>query len=219
MWTPNWSSIGQGILGGIFSSAVVIPLAARYLGDFWLGHALAKQKAKYDATLEGLRARYAQELERLRAGLDKSVFVTRAQFETEFDAYKKVFEALGPVRLAMGGTRPMLSVSREGETRDDKLRALAGRLQDLIDAQNKAVTVVENLLPFFPADIYRTIVDECLKASALEIMDIKTGREETFTFSWFEEGAKRWDEFIPAYHKIADMMRARISTLSILPRD
>jgi hypothetical protein len=218
MWVPNWSNIAGGILGGIFSSAVVIPIGARYLGDFFLGHVLAKQKAKYDKELERLRAHYAQELERFRAGLERSVLVTRAQFETEFDAYKQVFEALGPVRLTMGGTRPMLSVSHEGETLDDRRRALAGRLRDLIDAQNKAVTVVENLLPFFPADIYRCIVDECLRASAHEILDIQTAGEETFTLTWHEEGARRWDEFLPAYNKVADMIRARISMLAILPR-
>jgi hypothetical protein len=90
-------------------------------------------------------------LERLRAELDSSVFVTRAQFETEFAAYKQMFEVLGPVRLAMGGTRPMLSLVREDETREDRLSALAERLRDLIDAQNKAVTIVENLYEYVGA--------------------------------------------------------------------
>jgi hypothetical protein len=81
----------------------------------------------------------------------------------------------------MGGMRPMVGLSREGETRDDRFRELAGRLQDLIEAQNKTVTVVENLLPFFPAEIYQCIVNECLKASRREIWDIRIAGEESFT--------------------------------------
>jgi hypothetical protein len=61
-------------------------------------------------------------------------------------------------------------------------------------------------------------VNECLKASRREIRDIQTAGEESFTLQWFDEGAKRYDEFISAYMKAADMIRARISRLSILPR-
>ena len=218
MWTLNWSSIGQGVLGGLLSSAMALPLAARYLGDFWVGKALAKQKAKYEGDLEGLRAHYAQELQRAKAELDSLVFVTRAQFETEFAAYKQMFEALGPVRLAMGGTRPMLSVVREGETREDKLRALAGRLKDLIDAQNKAVSIVENLLPFFPAEIYRCIIDKCLRVSRHEILDLQTSGDATLSLDWHEEGNRRMEEFLAGYTEAADMIRVRISMLAVLPR-
>jgi hypothetical protein len=53
--------------------------ASKWLGKYWLEWLLAKHKAEYD-----------QELEHYRAQLDRSVFVTRAHFETEYTAMKEV---------------------------------------------------------------------------------------------------------------------------------
>ncbi len=213
----DWPGFLSGIFGGVLSSSVVVYGMSRWLGDVWLGRILAKEKAKYEKELEGVRAEYAQELEKFKAELDRSVFVTRAQFETEFAAYKQAFEALAQVRLAMASMRPEMSLAPRGETDEDRRNKLLVRLRELIDAQNKAVAVVENLSPFYPADIYTRIVDGCLRASALEIVDIQTAGDDTFSITWYQEGARRMEQFMSAYNAVSSMIRNRIATLTILP--
>jgi hypothetical protein len=53
------------------------------------------------AKLENL---FAQSERRAQAETDRSVFVTRAQFETEFEAMKEVFGLLSQVRFALYAT-------------------------------------------------------------------------------------------------------------------
>jgi hypothetical protein len=94
--------VGALVGGGVGGTLTVTGLS-RWLGDVWLGRILEKEKAKYGRELEQLRASFAEKLEwykdaldrsktLLQARIESSVFVTRAHFETEFGAYKKVFE-------------------------------------------------------------------------------------------------------------------------------
>jgi|GEM_PF-6194265 len=69
-----------------------------------------------------------------RVEIERSTFVTRAQFETEFIAYKQVFKELAQVRLAIESVAPSLSVQRLGESDQDKRRHLLDRLSELKEA-------------------------------------------------------------------------------------
>jgi len=212
----NWEWLKPFVTGALGGSLAVVALW-KWLGDVVLGKIIEREKAKYTKEIEELKAKYAQELETYRARLDRSVFVTRAHFEVELDAYKQLFEGLGEVRLAIAGTRPSMGLYREGETREDKMKSLGKRLEVLVEAHDKTVKAIEYLSPFYPSDIY-TKLDECLTAARGEILDIQTGGNETFTLGWFQEGQKRLDRFYPAYHAVTDAIRNRISTLAILPR-
>ncbi len=216
----NWSAwlkVGEVIFGGAVGGSAAVVGLSRWLGDVWLARFVERERAKYQREIEELKAHFAQEIERYRAKLDRSIFVTRAHFETELAAYKKVFEGLGEVRLAISGTRPMMGVSPQDESRENKLTRLAERLTALIEAHDKTVKIIEHLSPFYPRDIYLKL-GECLTAARGEILDIQTGGDETFTFAWYEEGQKRLDVFFPAYNAVTEAIRHRISTLAVIPR-
>jgi hypothetical protein len=215
----DWSrllSAAEVVVGGAVGGSLTVAGLSRWLGDVWLARIVEKERAKYGRELEELKAGFARELERYRTQLDRSVFVTRAHFETELNAYKQVFEGLAEVRLAISGTRPMMGVSHADETRETKIKALAERLSLLVEAHNKTVRIFENLSPFYPRAIYLKI-DQCLIAARGEILDIQTGGDETFTFKWFEEGQRRLDVFSPAYNDVTEGIRERIATLAITP--
>lgn len=135
--------LGALASGGIGGALMVTGLS-RWLGDVWLGRILGREKAKYDQQLEQLRAGYAEKLEGykdaldrsknlLQAQIERSVFVTRAHFETEFEAYKKICEDLAEVRLLMTAMHPMLRVAREDESREDRFKELSANLLKLTD--------------------------------------------------------------------------------------
>lgn len=216
-----------GLLGGALSTTVILAALGRWLGKVWLGRILEQEKAKHSRHLEELRTRYAQQLEffrdaldrsknLLQAEIDRSVFVTRVHFETEFEAYKRLFEALSEVKLTMAVMRPMLSVEPANEAEQDRRRRLFERLTALKEAYSKAVTVVENQSPFYPAEIYSKI-GECLRLANLEIVDVSTGGNETFGLAWYKQGSERWESFLGVYNVVSDMIRSRIASLAILP--
>ena len=93
----DWSSFLNAvevIVGGAVGGTATVTFLSRYLGEAWLGRILEKEKARYAKEIENLKAEFAKELEHYRAQLDRSTFVTRAHFETEFTAMKEVSQCL-----------------------------------------------------------------------------------------------------------------------------
>src|SRR5579864_567750 len=152
----DWTFM-QGLLAGAISGPLAVTGLSRWLGDVWLGRLIEKEKARYNREIESLKAGFAQDLEHYRAQLDRSVFVTRAHFEVELNAYKQLFDGLGQVRLAMASVRPFFEQSPQGESDADKRKRLSERVDKLATAHDKTVEVTENLCPFYPADIYMKV--------------------------------------------------------------
>jgi hypothetical protein len=125
----TWIKAGEVIFGGALGGTAAVLGLSRWLGDVWLGRIVEKERAKYTKEIENLKARFAQELEKYRAQLDRSIFVTRAHFETELAAYKQIFDGLGEVHLAMTGMRPMFGIARPNATEQDKVKTLLDQLE------------------------------------------------------------------------------------------
>lgn len=89
-------------IGGIFVSslgggAIVFALSS-WFGKVWANWILEKDRARYAEQLEGVRAKYQREVEgelqQLRDRLERGQFVHRLQFETEFKIYRELWEKL-----------------------------------------------------------------------------------------------------------------------------
>lgn len=207
-WMTALEAIVTGALGGI---GAVFGLS-RLLGNLWI----ERQKATYSRELEELKNVLQKQQKRVQAELDRSVFVTRAHFETEFDALKKVFKALSQVRLRLNGIRPSFEVSPAGEEQKEKLKRLTARLNGLIAATNELTQTAEEMKPFYPENIYEAI-DDSLAAARVEIIGVQTGGEDTFMTSWYEDGERNRDKFHLAYSRATSIIRERISSLVVLP--
>ena len=88
--------------------------------------------------IESYRDKLEQKRKRLEAELSHNVYTTQTQFDTEFNAIKDIFAALGKLRLTFNGTRPFVdSLPQDKEERAkliaDRLRHLTGRYNTLID--------------------------------------------------------------------------------------
>jgi len=108
-------------------------------------------RARHAKDLETLRSSFARELEAYKTELDRTVLVTRTQFETEFNAMKLVLHKLAQVRLRMNALRPFSGVTpggaTEGERRDIAVKKLHENLQAFNIAYNELLAVVEDLSP------------------------------------------------------------------------
>jgi hypothetical protein len=218
MDSSAWLKAGEVIFGGALGGTAAVFGLSRWLGEVWLGRILEKEKAKYAREIEKLRAGFAQELEHYRAQLDRSTFVTRAHFEVELDAYKKVFEGLGEIRLAIQRTRPLMEVMTGPQpNQEERVANLVERLNDLANAQNKTVLVIERLSPFYPRDIYLKL-EPCLAVVRREILDIKTSGDTMLSSDWYDKGQQRLDAFFPLYNGVTEAIRERIAALAIIPR-
>jgi|GEM_PF-7042547 hypothetical protein len=225
----DWASVGLSILGGAGGGVLTIFGLSKWLGKVWADRLLEKFKQQNRIELENIRnvsnaeiVKLQNTLERANKILDVSVqkatFVTRTQFETEFSAYKEIFAALSALSHCLAATRPGLRVAREGETKEDKIRELEVNYAALVQAHNTAISLKQNLAPFYAVDIYDALA-VCLTESGGEIMDLQmsTGRPEQFAVGWYQQGSQRLERFQQGYFQVGNLIRQRIASLGILP--
>ncbi len=213
----NWAEFVTGIFGGVVGSLVIVFGLSRWLGDVWKAKILEKVQQANRRELETLKSEMQSSVEKanrlLDAGISKAIMVTRTHFETEFTAYKEIFAALSDVKNCIHATRPVFIIAGE----DDRVKNetdLVERLNRLIAAHNRAVTVSENLGPFYQDEIYQGI-QKCFTSSKYEIFQVKTGK--TFSEEWFEEGRKRQEAFTEDYITVSKLIRERLASLGVLP--
>jgi hypothetical protein len=154
----------------------------------------------------------------VQARIDRSVFVTRAQFETEFEAMKEVFILLSQVHFAIHGLWPTSTFDSKNEPEESKMARLSGRLQDMILAHDAVRTAIEAKRPFFPDELYVTVT-ECLNAARMEAYGIRRAwGSDTLYNTFFLELSPDRTKFSNGYSRAANIIRDRIATLAILPR-
>jgi hypothetical protein len=215
----NWPDFVTGIFGGFAGSLVVVYGLSRWLGDVWKAKILEKVQQDNRKELEAMKSEMQASVDRanrlLDAGISKAILVTRTHFETEFTAYKEIFAALSEVKNFMHATRPVFIIAGD-EDRVKNEKDLVDRLNKLIAAHNQAVTVAENLRPFYQEQIYQDI-QKCFNASKLEVLQVKVGSHGTFSEEWFEEGRKRQEAFTEDYLRVSNLIRERLASLGVLP--
>ena len=215
----NWPEFVPGIFGGAASSLVVVYGLSRWLGEVWKAKIFEKVQQANRRDLETLKSEMQASVEKanrlLDAGISKAIMVTRTHFETEFTAYKGIFAELSDVKSCLHATRPVFIIAGE-EDRIKNITELAGRLNKLIEANNNAVVVSENLRPFYQDEIYQGI-QKCFNASKFEIFQVTVGGPETFSRNWFEEGRKNQEAFTEDYIRVSKLIRERIASLGVLP--
>jgi hypothetical protein len=216
----NWSEFVTGLFGGAAGSLIVVYGLSRWLGDVWKGKILEKVQQDNRVELQTMKsemeASVAKANRLLDAGISKAILVTRTHFETEFSAYKEIFAALSDVKNCLHAVRPVFIIAGEGEQVKDE-KNLVDRLNSLIEANNRAVVVSENLRPFYQDEIYEGI-QKCFGSSKYEILLVKTGGgESTFSQNWFEAGRKNQEAFIRDYLHVSTLIRDRLASLGVLP--
>jgi hypothetical protein len=200
----DWSAWLKIIVGGGISGIVAVSAASRWLGDFWLGRLLEKEKAKYTREIEKLKAGCAQELEHYRAHLDRSIFVTRAHFETEFAALKEISQSLSKVKIAFIKLHPI-----------EAGKELTGteRIQS-IDSLERMTSEFHVKLEEWAVFMEPTMYDEfehCYVGADAEWKRLKTNPAE-------HDRAGTADYFWKSYRQACQMVRDRIESLAVIPR-
>jgi len=164
--------------------------------------------------LAKLQNQFDQSERRAQAEIEHSEFVTRAHFDTEFEAMKQVFEYLSQVKLTMNGLRPT-DVQIGFGSEQEKEADLAQRFQMFRIPFNKLVAESEAKEPFYTAELYAA-VDECIRAGTAEFKSLLRG-DEPFTDDWYEEGERHRNRFGKGYRMAVNIIRDRIASLAILP--
>lgn len=204
----NWATFLTSLAGsGLLSIGIVQGLSG-YLADRWM----ARYKSELDRELEAYRDTLERKRKRIEAELGHRTYVSRTQFETEFNAVKDCFSALGRLRLSFNGLRPFMDWTPQDES--EKRKLMVSRLNHFKERFNPFVDTSESVYPFVPEDIYEQF-EICSRAAFLEIKHIEEDMSKALTPNGYMEGVKQLETFSAAYFKAAKLARERFRQLSV----
>jgi hypothetical protein len=203
-----WKNLVSAVLGSGLTIGVFLRFGQEYF--------FKRLTKKYDQEMAALTARYNRELKRLETQLERSTFVTKAQFDTEFATYKEIFSALADMRRAIEATRPVLRLAPEDEKKEERDEETGARFMDLVLAHRRAATTVENARPFYEPSIYELTL-KCLQAANLELFQMTTANYKRYSADWYLQAEKNQASYLATYGKVADQIRQRIDSLAVLP--
>lgn len=194
---------------GLFSIGLVKGLSG-HLADRWM----ARYKSELDRELEAYRDTLERKRKRIEAELGHRTYVSKTQFDTEFNAVKDCFSDLGKLRLSFNGLRPFMDWTPPDE--QEKVKVMVSRLDHFKGRYNAFVGISESVYPFVPEDICAQF-EMCSKAAFLEIKHIEEDISKALTPTGYMEGVKQREKFDAAYFTAAKLARERFRQLSVVP--
>jgi hypothetical protein len=197
----GWLTIVGSVVGGALGGSAAVFGLSRFLGDLWL----EKQKARYSKELEEFRDSLHQQQARMQAEIDRSVFVTRAHFETEFLAMKEVSQCLAEIKIVYRLLNPSDASKRVPS--QEHVQNVA-RLSAANDA---FLERLEAWAAFLEPDLYDEF-DHCHIGANEELKRLKANREDDS-----REKAQNAEYFWRAYRNACQKVRDRIKSLAVLP--
>lgn len=201
----------------IFGSVTVVVLGlSGFLGKVWTNRLLEIDRLHYGGKLEQLRDELNRKIRRMQADLDKTIFVHRVQFETEFNALKEGWAKISRLRAAINAIRPTSDVVPIDDTEETKLQRLQRRLEELGTAYNAAGEAVYDQSPFYDAEIYAAI-EELLKVARIEMTEVQI--EKPFEPDWWKRGREHREQFNGQAEKVAALIRKRLASMTLYPSE
>lgn len=203
------STFLTSLVGSGLTAWLVVRGLSGYLADRWL----ARYKSDLNKELEAYRDTLEHKRKRIEADLGQRTYVTRTQFDTEFNALKDIFAALGKLRLSFNGLRPFVDWTPQDQ--GERLKVISVRLNHFRERFNTLVDTAQSVYPFIPENIYAQL-EVCMHTAMIEMRHIEEAGVEALSPKGYADGAKQHEKFTAAYFAAAKLVRERFQELSQL---
>jgi hypothetical protein len=205
------------MLLSLSGGGMVVMAMANWLGKMWANRLMQEDIAKHAKDLEALKFRWEGMNKRVQAELDKTVYVHRVQFETEFKALTDIWNRISDARSALAALGPILENNFSGQ---DNPLVRQGRFDTkfvrFAEASGELRLAVNNQSPFYPLNIYAEM-SRLMDSLIDEEAELKLTDELPFTGPWFERRTQNFTLVRVAADRISEMIRERIKSLSLYP--
>jgi hypothetical protein len=195
-------SVVTAALASVGSAGVVMFGLSNWLGKVWANR-----------ILEADRAEYSKLVEKLREDGQKRILVHRVQFETEFQAYREVWEAIAGMVVAALQLRPILESGVDFSAPEEVRRNT--KLERFAATANCYLDVARRYHPF----LAREVDQECERLFKLlqqESIDYQYAKEDRVGVQKYWESQKENHAMIEKQARIvADSIQRRIGLLEV----
>lgn len=211
-WTEV-AQVGAAVIASVGGAGVILLGVSGFLGKVWAERILESDRRRFADELERAKAELERATRRLQTSLDHLVTVNRAQFEAEFATLQVVWAAVSNLRRTLLAVRPTASIVPVDDTKDAKLERLSQRIQAFSTAHDALLAAVDDRSPFYPMEIFEAL-DALLKESNTELTLVQT--DEPFTLGWFREGREANLRVRQLCSQVSDRIRERLASLKVV---
>lgn len=156
--------------------------------------------------VEGIKAQYSLDLERLRFELARASLIHKAQYETEFRVYEEIWQRLIDVSRTVVALRPMLDYYDAKETAEERRHR---RLQEFGEAFNAMQNAVWKSKPFYSAAVHRELQEltRLVRGEAIHYEHGDPDRDENY----WREAIKNIEAISTQIDVVCEVIRQRVS--------
>ena len=208
-------SIAGAIIASLGGGALIVLGLSSWLGKLWASRILQNERQQHATDFERFKSELEQLRRRFQGEIDKTVFVHRVQFETEFSAMRDIWARVMNVRGTMAALRPTASTAPENETEEEALQRVFIRRRTFGEALNELKDAVFNNGPFISKPIYQELFNRLLMAASAEILSVQVHRPTEP--NWYDTGERNLGDFMSSADRVSRMIRERIAHLALLP--
>ena len=192
--------------------SLIVAALSSWLGKVWADRLMQRDRAKYSEELEKLRSSLEQSQRLLQGEIEKTIFVTKTHFETEFRILREIWHEVSVVRASMSQLRPKVGIVDIRQTKEERL---AECFQAYAPDVLKLVQTVDRNSPFYPKEIYETL-DQLVRVALRERDDIAvSGDEDSLSLAGRNRGAENFDQYLALAEKLSAQIRDRLAKLSV----
>lgn len=199
----------QELIKVVGGATVLLAGLSIFLSKVWSERIARKEGEERDRRIAELNARIDGQAAEMRAKLDvavqRTVHVSRLQFEHEYEIYKAAWERLFFLRQATLSLRPIMDWVDPGETKEQRKQK---RMNAFREPYNAFLDVVEKNKPFYPTGIYDSLsaVREKCRHELIDYeYDERPGSE------YYKEARRNQEEIIKLIEASCDAIRNRVT--------
>ena len=210
--------IVAGILASLGGGGLIVLALSGWLGKVWAARILERDRLHYTTELERFKTELDRSTRQLQANVDRTVFVGRVHFETEFKALADIWSKVAAMRASMAVVRPMSDIVPANENPEQREERQVSRLRAFLSDLDQFVTAVDSQSPFIPERIFRKLEEIVVLArrEAIEVRVERQDRERNPLRDWHQRGREHNQQLERLTAELSDLIRERLASLVVL---
>jgi hypothetical protein len=151
------------ILVGLGGSSVIILGLSSWLGKIWAERIFQKEKHKYDIEFQNYMYNIDKEMQRLKTIDEKALYITKIQYEKEFEIYQNIWKALNEcVRV----TKNLYPKYEDSPTNEAELEEYNNKkYKAYVEKFNNFSNIISSNAPFYQESFYNNLISLRIKCN------------------------------------------------------
>lgn len=190
-------------------ATVLLAALSIFLSKVWSERIARREGEDRDRRISELKSKIDAQAAELKAKLDatvqRTVHVSKLQFEHEYEIYKSAWERLFALRQATLSLRPTLDRYDPKETKEERMQR---RMNAFAEPYNAFLDIVEKNKPFYPAAIYGSL-SAVLEKCHHELIDYEF--VERPSSEYYKEARRNHEVIVQVIENSCNAIRDRIA--------